>query len=389
MSLLTEYEHRTAWKYQPLRGAFHTAEGLADKVGTDGRYRPFPGSTVVFRPDRTCAELAAYMQRFLHHHLDATGMLADALPRSTLHMTLHDLVSPEQARSAPGDGDSYGGELRSSLERAARAVEALRREPGGQPIAMAADRVVNMVSKSIVLMLKPRGEGDFERLMQMYRRFDDVAALPYPLTPHVTLAYFRPGAVDGDILGRLLEQMQPDPKTEPSLFFYPQSLTAQAFSDMANYADVPTRICFVCDGGMNRSVMAASLIEHLAAARGLPVVAEARSAFPDTRGTSVPEQVRDVLARHGVRLAQATAQSLEDGEAPFFSSFAAMTDGALSRVQALGLPGERIYDVSRFFFGVRDPAYDGVTHEQVFFELSERAERCLDALETKYREYMS
>ena len=53
---------------------------------------------------------------------------------------------------------------------------------------MVADRIVNMVSKSLVLMLRPGTEEDFELLLEMYRRFDSVAALPYPLTPHITLA---------------------------------------------------------------------------------------------------------------------------------------------------------------------------------------------------------
>ena len=57
MSLLAEYEQRTAWKYEPIRGSFYTADGLANKVGRDGSFVPFPGSTVVFRPEKLCVQV--------------------------------------------------------------------------------------------------------------------------------------------------------------------------------------------------------------------------------------------------------------------------------------------------------------------------------------------
>lgn len=36
MPLLSDYEQRTAWKYEPICGTFHTHEGLRRKVGLDG-----------------------------------------------------------------------------------------------------------------------------------------------------------------------------------------------------------------------------------------------------------------------------------------------------------------------------------------------------------------
>ena len=61
MSLLSDYEARTAWKYEPIRGAFHTAEGLSAKVNPDGGYAPFPGSTAVFRAGSRCVRTVRLM----------------------------------------------------------------------------------------------------------------------------------------------------------------------------------------------------------------------------------------------------------------------------------------------------------------------------------------
>ena len=116
MSLLSDYEARTAWKYEPIRGAFHTAESLILKVDPDGNYVPFAGSTAVFRPSSRCVRTVRLMQGALHHRLDGSGMLASPLPASTVHMTLHDLVSPEARRS--GTAEEYGREIADSLRRA-------------------------------------------------------------------------------------------------------------------------------------------------------------------------------------------------------------------------------------------------------------------------------
>ena len=47
MSLLSEYEKRTAWKYNPITGRFSTHSALTCKVDDAGRFAPFLGSTVV------------------------------------------------------------------------------------------------------------------------------------------------------------------------------------------------------------------------------------------------------------------------------------------------------------------------------------------------------
>lgn len=90
-----DYEQRTAWKYESIRGSFHTAASLSNKVNSDGSYASYPGSTVVFRPGKQCLQIVQMMQKVLLYKLKDSNMLAAPLPASTIHMTLHDLVSPE------------------------------------------------------------------------------------------------------------------------------------------------------------------------------------------------------------------------------------------------------------------------------------------------------
>lgn len=377
MSLLSDYEQRTAWKYAPIRGAFHTADGLANKVQPDGSYAPFPGSTLVFRMRKPDLYVIELMQQLLYRQLEGTEMLAERLPASTIHMTLHDLVSPENAAQ-------HGAEI---LERAAAIVEEIHGEFAGRRIVMVADRIVNMVAKSLVLMLRPQTELDYALLLEMYRRFDALVRLPYPLTPHITLAYFRPGMLDGDRLGAAVDFAQINPENAPVFEFDAEALTAQTFRDMRSYQDVPERICFCCDGGRNRSVLAAQLLNHMAAERGLPVRAEARSAYPNTRGLPVPQAVWHALEAHGIhpRGTDSTVRDLEEREVSHFSSFAGITDGAMERFSWLGLPEERLREASSIFYGVRDPEYGEITYEAAFEALRERVERYLDALEAGMR----
>jgi len=390
MSLLSEYESRTSWKYELIHGAFHTHEGLTNKVDQDGHYVVFPGTTVVFRPDKRCLQTIQLMQRVLDQQLQGTGMLMPILPASTIHMTLHDLVSPEQSVSDAAHPDAYERDMAESLNSAVKIVEGIRRDYASWKITMVADRIVNMVSKSLVLLLKPQTEQDYELLLDMYGRFDEIVRLPYLFTPHITLAYFRPGLLDGDRLGEAVNFAQIGPDQALTFEFYPEGLTAQVFRDMQSYADIPQQICFCCDGGLNRSVLAANILNHVARERGLPVKGKARSAYQNTQGRPVPKQVWKTLEQHGIQADRSytAAQFLESRDASLFSHFAGITTGAMDRISWMGLPKERLEPVSRFFYGVHDPEYGEITYEQAFLELYDRTARYLDWLEDWYKQFV-
>ena len=389
MTLLSEYEQRTAWKHKPIGGAFRTDEGLIRKVDTTGRFVPCLGSTVVFRPGQWCSQVVKVRQQALQYMLKDTDILADPLPVASIHMTLHDLISPEVCASDPAE--AYERKIAGSIQRAAEIVEVIQRDYADRTITMVCDRVVNLASKSLVLLLRPQTEQEYEWLLDMHRRFDVVQPLSYPLTPHITLAYFkpRPDIVNEEALRKLreaVEFVQIKPDTAPSFVFSPKDLTVQRFLDMKTYRDIPTRICFCCDGGLNRSVMAANILTHLAKERRLPVVGEARAAYPDTQGWPVPNQAWKTLEDHGIQpdRSYSFARYLEDSEVSHFTAFVEISEGAMDRISRLGLPREEEFNVSRFFFGVRDPEYGETTYEQAFQDLYARASRYLDVFAAGY-----
>ena len=371
MSLLFEYEQRTSWKYEPISGSFHTHEGLAKKVNPDGSYAPFAGSTVVFRTDIYCQQIIALMQKVLFHNLNGSDMLASVLPAYTAHMTLHDLFSPD-----------INGNIPDSLKHASSIVQKIQREYAGRKLTMKADRIVNMVSKALVLILKPQTEEDYSFLLELYHRFDSIQKLPYPLTPHITLGYFKPGMLDGNSLGKAVDSAQIHPENAPIFEFYPESLTAQYFADMQYYTDIPMKICFCCDGGLNRSVMTASIVNHMAKEQNLPIICEARSAYPNTQGKAVSEQVWSALESNGIfaNRTHSEAKYLERCETSHFTAFVAISSGALQRFSILEIPDER--NLSSFFYGIPDPEYGAVSYADAFRELYWRVEKFIDVMKT-------
>lgn len=86
---------------------------------------------------------------------------------------------------------------------------------------------------------------------------------------------------------------------------------------------------------------------------------EARSTYQNTQGWPVPKQVRETLDNHGIQADESfsTAHYLEDEEVSHFSSFVAISRGAMDRLSLLGLPEEKVKE-SQVFFGVWDPALD-------------------------------
>ncbi len=371
MTLLEDYNARTAWKYAPVSGRFFTHPGLGAKVNEDGSFRPFPGTTAVFRLDGHGYGLVRMLQGLLYKALGESGMLARPLPAESFHMTLHDLINPD---NTPAGGGDFDAQAEKSLEKARQAVEDCRAEWGNRIISLKPDRIVNMVSKSLVLLLQPEGEEDFAALDAMYRRFDALQPLPYPFTPHITLAYFTPGPLDGDRIGAVLDALQPG-DSEPSRFRSPAGhLTAQRFSDMTRYEDVPEEICFVCDGGLNRSVMAAQIVNRLAGEHGWPVTAKARAAYEDTRDAWIPEEVWRTLERHGIEpdKKEACARFLHPLDAASFTRFAAISRGAVDHLARLHLPPARYEALTALFLGVSDPAFEG-DWDRTFEDLFRRA----------------
>ena len=181
----------------PHDGPLTTKPLLVEKVAPNGDLLPFFGNTMIFDlPVETQLQIAR-MQLILHHRCGV--MLAQPLAPSTLHMTLHDLLNGVDEAA-----------LREPVLRTGEQAKALlqaQRTSQQPPIRLTSTLAFNMTCGSVALGFAPDTEEDCTSLMTMHAAYQDVVALNYPLTPHVTLAYFRPGTYSPEDVARLAEAL--------------------------------------------------------------------------------------------------------------------------------------------------------------------------------------
>ena len=210
----------------PHDGWLTTKPLLVEKVGLDGGMLPFFGNTMIFDLPQDVQLQIARMQVTLHHRCG--WMLAQPLAPNTLHMTLHDLLNgvDEAALAEP---------VRQTGEQA-KAILAQIRDGQRQTIRLTSTLAFNMVNGSLCLGFAPDTDADCAALMGMHARFQEVVALNYPLTPHVTLAYFKPGTYGPDEVSQLasaLREINALPRVHLSLDA--QALHYYRFTDMNTY----------------------------------------------------------------------------------------------------------------------------------------------------------
>ena len=181
----------------PHDGPLTTKPLLVEKVAPDSTLLPFFGNTMIFDLPQDLQLTIARMQLLLHHRCGF--MLAQPLAPATLHMTLHDLLNGVDAAA-----------LAEPVRRTGEAAKAiLHRQRAAQqpPIRLTSTLAFNMVNGSVALGFAPDAEADCAALMSMHRDYQSVVALDYPLTPHVTLAYFRPGSYAPEAVTALAEAL--------------------------------------------------------------------------------------------------------------------------------------------------------------------------------------
>ena len=180
----------------PHEGPLITKPLLVEKVAPDGGLRPFFGNTMIFDLPQAVQLQIAARQVQLHHRCG--WMLAQPLAPSTLHMTLHDLLNgvDEAALREP---------VRQTGEQARAILHELRKTK--TPIRLTSTLAFNMTCGSLCLGFAPDTDADCAALMGMHAGFQEVVALNYPLTPHVTLAYFRPGTYGPEEVAQLADAL--------------------------------------------------------------------------------------------------------------------------------------------------------------------------------------
>ncbi len=181
----------------PRDGSLTTKPQLVEKVAPNGGLLPFFGNTMIFDLPQAVQLQIARMQLILHHRCGP--MLAEPLAPHTLHMTLHDLLNGVDFAALAEPVRRTGAQ--------AKAILASQRAAQQPPIHLTSTLAFNMTCGSVALGFAPDTEDDCTRLLAMHAAYQDVVMLSYPLTPHVTLAYFRPGTYDPEDVARLAEAL--------------------------------------------------------------------------------------------------------------------------------------------------------------------------------------
>lgn len=205
----------------PEEGDFVTNRNLEKKVDENGKLLPFRGNTTVFLLDEKTKLQLLQLQQELY---DGAGeMLAQRLDPDTFHMTLHDLIN--------GPAGEPGLDARmAQAEALARPILAQWRDQ--TPLTMRATWMFNMVNTSIVLGLAPADGDSWRRLDAMYMQLEKVVPLGYGLSPHITLAYFRPGVYSQQELQGLRKMLH---AVDLELQLRMTDLVFQNFEDMNHY----------------------------------------------------------------------------------------------------------------------------------------------------------
>lgn len=211
------------WRSLPEYGSFQTASALTKKVDAKGNFLPYCGNTAVFLLEASTKQELQALQDELYSA--AHWMLAEKIREDTFHMTLHNLID------GPGKNRDMEQEMAAAQEKAEQLLQQRKRTA----LHMRATWMFNMVNTSIVLGLAPADEESRRELDAMYCALETVVPLGYALTPHITLAYFRPGVYEQEQVQQLRRALR---AVKLDVALRPEALVIQNFEHMNYYETV-------------------------------------------------------------------------------------------------------------------------------------------------------
>ncbi|MBQ8496787.1 MAG: hypothetical protein IJ489_04935 [Clostridia bacterium] len=220
INLLSDY----IWQSLPQYAPFETNPNLRKKVTDDGKMRSYRGNTAVFLLDDGTKRALQGLRDELYSV--AGEMLSEKLQTDIFHMTLHDLVN--------GFGTEEGFDA-CMADAEYKAREIISRFQSDEPLRMHTTRMFNMVNTSIVLGLAPADDETHRRLDEMYCALETVVPLGYALTPHITMAYYKPGSYGQEAMERLRPALR---EVDLWVTLRPKDLVLQIFSDMNHYRTI-------------------------------------------------------------------------------------------------------------------------------------------------------
>lgn len=212
---------------------FHGNPSISLKVNEHNNFRPFYGDTIVFNLDDGTKEKLSKIVDELYQV--APECFCERLVSNTFHMTLHDLSnSPNLWEVA---AQTFENEL---------AVLNQAKYIGVQTIKMRTKYIFNMVGTSLVLGLYPVDEEEYQKLMNLYYLFDDVKHLNYPLTPHITLAYYNVYGFHTDSARKLEAVVQRLNDDSFEIELNVNDLYYQKFTSMNEYYNIMNFGGYIC-----------------------------------------------------------------------------------------------------------------------------------------------
>ena len=225
LSAFLERTNRFIWDSLPHDGGVDTDPNLTAKVDGEGHLTPYAGSTIVFKLPEDVKRAIAAVQDLLYQ--SCSDALAERLDPDGFHITLHDLVS-----GAPGD--ELTGQISAVRDRAVERTAWIA--GGNETVCLRSTALFNMVNTSVVLGFAPADEYSCARLMDWYGSFQRIVRLDYPLTPHVTVAYFRPGTLAPEQVAALRTVIWQTNRQGPiTVELASNAIEYQEFSDMDHY----------------------------------------------------------------------------------------------------------------------------------------------------------
>ncbi len=174
--------------------SFRPSNSVLQKVDADNHFCKFFGDTIIFDLDPSTQEMCNDLISILYEKVPEC--FAERLPKDSIHMTLHDLSSA-----------SCEDEIAEQMEKNMRIVEANQQAfaMSKTNIRMRTNNIINMMNTSVVLCVVPVDEYNYMPLMTYYSLADQTLPLPYPFTPHITLAYYNCHGFSKESAERLTE----------------------------------------------------------------------------------------------------------------------------------------------------------------------------------------
>lgn len=208
-----------------IQGDYFTpSNSVLAKVAENNTFQKFYGDTVVF--DLSIDEKMKIDEIIFTLYIHASKCFCEELKFCNLHMTLHDLSNSSDGLKA----------LQLSSRNEAQLIKVLAsKKKYIHKIRMRTNFIINMVNTSVVLALYPVNADEYSKLMYWYGMIDEVLTLPYPFTPHITLAYYKRNGFGKEEIQSLTWVVNELNKRSFEITLDTRNLVYQRFTSMNNY----------------------------------------------------------------------------------------------------------------------------------------------------------